>query len=118
MLPRFQLPLTEGGAALVSLGLDFWADALGLRGYRRSEAEAASHLRVGYGARMLPAGRAPDLPGTPVPGTRGKRVCALQIGGQEGRVEIALHRPTATGALVPALRPLFLHILATSMAIL
>src|SRR5215472_3388049 len=27
LLPRFQLPLTRGGAAHVSLGLDFWADA-------------------------------------------------------------------------------------------
>src|ERR1051326_9159710 len=65
LLPRFQRPPTCGGAALVWLREDFSADALGLRGYRSCEAEAAPHLRVGVCARMLPAGRAPDLPSPP-----------------------------------------------------
>ena len=51
-----------GRRTLVSLGLDFEADALGLRGYRSCEAASASHSRVERRARMLPAGRVPDLP--------------------------------------------------------
>jgi hypothetical protein len=58
-------PSQEGERLLCHSAWTFGQTHVSLRGYRRSEAEAASHLRVGYGARMLPAGRAPDLPSTP-----------------------------------------------------
>jgi hypothetical protein len=41
--------------------------------------------------------------GVPLLGTRGKRICWVQIGGQKRRVEVALDGTNATGALVPAL---------------
>ena len=41
--------------------------------------------------------------GVPLSGTRGKEICWIQIGSQEGRVEVALDGSNPTGALMPAL---------------
>src|ERR1051326_4453657 len=65
LLLRFQLPPTCGERLLCHSARTFGQTRVSLRGYRSCEAGAASHLRVGYCARMLPAGRAPDLPSTP-----------------------------------------------------
>jgi hypothetical protein len=43
------------------------------------------------------------FPGNDIPGTRGERICWIEIGGQKRRVQVALHRPDAARALVPAL---------------
>ena len=47
---------------------------------------------------------------------RGNRGTLLEIGGQKCRVEVALHRSDATGALVPALRERLFHRLAAAVA--
>ena len=50
-----------------------------------------------------------------VPGTRGKQICRIQIGGQKRRVEVTLDGPNATGALVPALPQRLRNELAAAM---
>ena len=57
----------------------------------------------------------PTFPVPLVPGTRGKEICWIQIGGQKRRVEVTLDGPNATGALVPALPQRFRHKLAAAM---
>ena len=47
---------------------------------------------------------------------RGNRSGLIEIGGQKCRVEVALHRPDTTGALVPARRVRFFHRLAAAVA--
>jgi hypothetical protein len=44
------------------------------------------------------------VPGNDIPGTRGDGICCwIKIGGEICGVQVALHRPDAAGALVPAL---------------
>ena len=49
---------------------------------------------------------------------RGKEGLQMQMRGQKRRIQVTLHRPNATGALVPAEREWFLDVGATSMTIL
>src|SRR6266567_2196500 len=51
-------------------------------------------------------------------GDRGDILFGFEVGEQEGRVQVALHGPTAAFALVPALRSGLLHIPPTLMTIL
>ncbi len=62
-----------------------------------------------------PQARLRTFPGNDILGTRGGEFCWIKIGRQKRRVQIALHRPHATGALMPALRERFLDGLAAAM---
>ena len=57
----------------------------------------------------------PTFPVPLVPGTRGMRICWIQIGGQKRGVQITLDGTDATGALVPALPQRLRHELAAAM---
>src|ERR1051326_6321878 len=57
----------------------------------------------------------PTFPVPLVPGTRGKQICWIQIGGQKRGVQVTLDGSDATGARVPALPQRFLHMLSATM---
>jgi len=63
-----------------------------------------------------PQARLRTFPVGLVPGTRGSEVCWIQIGGQKRRVEVALHRPNAAAALMPALGQRLFDKLSAAMA--
>jgi hypothetical protein len=76
LFPRFP-SACESRRALVSLGLDFEADALALRGYvtlRGSTCLALARWVLCSYAAYRPGSRPSKSP--PVPGTRGKRICS------------------------------------------
>src|SRR5260221_13357829 len=51
-----------------------------------------------------PQARLRTFPGNDILGTRGNEICCwIEIGCQKRGIQVALHRPDATGALVPAL---------------
>jgi hypothetical protein len=66
-----------------------------------------SHAALGGSLVCCQQARLPAHPGTflgnDIPGTRGGGICWIEIGCQKRRVQVTLHRPDATGALVPAL---------------
>ena len=117
MLPRFHLPShARGTAALVWLHSDFWADALRHEEYPCFGAAPAPLSRVGVTRSCAACRRASDTFPIPlVPGTRGDGICWIEIGGQKRGVEVALHRPDATRALMPTLRERLRDELATAV---
>jgi hypothetical protein len=58
------------------------------------------------------------FPGNDKLGTRGDGICWIEIGRQKRGVQVALHRPDATWALVPALRERLSDERSASMTIL
>jgi len=116
LLPRFLLSLTKelAGSCVAWLGF------LGRRALAYGDADASGHglplsRALDESLVCCPQAGLPTFPVRVVPGTRGKRICWIQIGGQEGRVEVTLDRPDAAGTLVPALPQRFLHELAAAM---
>ena len=94
----------------------FGQTRVSLRGYRRSEAGAAPHLRVGWMysyAACRPGSRPSQYPWYRA--HEGRRSAHIQIGGQKRGVHVTLDWPDATGALVPALPQRFLHELAAAV---
>src|SRR4051794_24436696 len=65
-----------------------------------------------------PQARLRTFPGNNVLGTRGIRMCWIEIGCQKRRIEIPLDWPNATGALMNPLREGFFDVPAAAMAIL
>jgi len=65
-----------------------------------------------------PQARLRTFPGNDILGTRGDGFCWIEVGGQKGGIQVALHRPNATRALVPTLRERLSHHLAAAMAVL
>ena len=64
-----------------------------------------------------PQARLRTFPGNDILGTRGDAICCwIEIGGQKRGIQVALYRPDATGALVPALRERLGDELPASMA--
>ena len=97
---------------------DFWADAL----WRMGDTHASGHgLPLSRALKeslvCCPQAGFPTFPTNGVPrlGTRGRRICWIQIGGQKRGVEVTLDGTNPTGALVPALPQRFLHELAAAM---
>src|SRR5579862_6813106 len=112
-------PSWEEEWALVWLGLDFWAVAL----WRPGNTHASGHglplsRALEESLVCCPQAGFPTFPtgGVPLSGTRGKRICWIQIGGQKRRVQVPLDGSNATGALVPALPQPFRDKLAAAMA--
>jgi hypothetical protein len=57
------------------------------------------------------------FPGNDILGTRGERFCCwIEIGRQKRGIQIALHRPDATGAVMPTLPQRLFGGLAAAMA--
>ena len=65
-----------------------------------------------------PQARLRTFPGNDILGTRGDGLCWIEMGCQKGRIQIALHRPDATGALMKPLRERLFAPLPTAVAIL
>jgi hypothetical protein len=100
----------------VSLGLDFWADALSLRGYvtlRGTDCPALARWIIRSYAACRPGSRPSQSPWYRAHEGRGS--AHVQIGGQEGRGEVTLIGPMRAAALVPALPQRLRHELAAAM---
>jgi hypothetical protein len=109
-------PSQEEGWALVWLDVDFWAVALWRWGVPTLRGMVCPSL-ARWMSRSYAWAQAgfPTFPVSVVPGTRGKKICWVQIGSQEGRVGVTLDGPDAAGAIVPALPQRFGNILAAAM---
>ena len=116
MLPRFQLPpdLRGSGSCVARRGL------LGRRASRSGDTEGARQRLPRTCALegvlvCCPQAGLPTFPVPPVPGTRGKQICWIQVGGQKRGVQVTLDGSDATGTLLPALPQRFLHMLSAAM---
>ena len=104
MLPRFHLP-SVGEEKQLLCG---FARTLGQTRSGTGDAHASGHdlplFRALLNSLMCcPQARLRTFPGNDIPGTRGDGTYWIEIGRKKRRVQVALHRPDATRALVPAL---------------
>ena len=114
MLPRFPPLFTADGLLCGS------ARTFGQTHSNSGDAEAARQMLPRTCALdgllvCCPQAGFPTFPVPLVPGTRGKQMCWIEIGGQKRRVEVALDGPDATWALMPALPEWLGHAAAAAM---
>ncbi len=104
MLPRFHLPSLGEKKQLLCR----FARTLGQTRSGTGDTHASGHdlplIRALCDSLVCgPQARLRTFPGNDIPGTRGDGICWIKKGGQKRGVQVALHRPDAAWALVPAL---------------
>jgi hypothetical protein len=75
------------------------------------------HSRDGCPQARLPA-HPGTFPGNDILGTRGGEFCWIEVGHQKRRIQIALHRPDATSAVMKPRRVRLWGILTTAVTVL
>ena len=104
MLPRFHLPsVREKKQLLCGFARTFGQTRSGTGDAHASGHDLPLFRALGGSLVCCPQARLRTFPGNDIPGTRGDGICWIEKCGQKRGVEIALHRPDAARALVPAL---------------
>src|SRR5258707_11968865 len=115
-LPRFQSSSPERESWLLCGFASTFGQTRSGTGDTHASGQDLPLIRAFFDSLVCcPQARLRTLPGNDILGTRGGEFCWIEIGRQKRRVQIALHRPDATGALMPALPQRLFDGLAAAM---
>ena len=104
MLPRFYFsPPGEEKQLLCGFAWTLGQTRSGTGDAHASGQDLPLFRTLKHSLMCCPQARLRTFPGNDILGTRGDGICWIEIGRQEGRIQIALHRPDATGALMKPL---------------